>query len=245
MISNPVSAPYLSVVIPAYNEYNNISRLIPHLIAISKGFKVEIIVSYSDEDPCFYKELENYHNLSFLHCEKKSRATQLNRGAAVAKGDVLIFLHADVWPPNCFFSEIVSTVSDGYHAGLFSYRFDRDDFLLRINSSFTKKRGVFTGGGDQCLFIREEVFHQLGGFKEDQVIMEDFEFFGRLKRSGARYKIVQENLVVSARKYESNSYLRVNLSNLLLVFLFKMNYPSRKLRSLHNKLLHIPHMKDA
>tara|TARA_R110000868_G_scaffold293037_1_gene553554 strand:- start:355 stop:711 length:357 start_codon:yes stop_codon:yes gene_type:complete len=113
--------------------------------------------------------------------------------------------------------------------------------MLKINASFTAKDGIFTGGGDQCLFIKKEVFQSLGKFSEAQVIMEDFEFFERMKKEKTKYVIVKSDLIVSARKYETNSYLRVNLSNLILVVLFKFGYPAPKLKSLHNKLLKIPY----
>jgi hypothetical protein len=123
----------------------------------------------------------------------------------------------------------------------FSYRFDKDYWYLRLNASFTSKDGPFTGGGDQCLFIRKTVFNQLGRFNEEQVLMEDFEFFGKMKKQKVPYTIIKNDLVVSARKYECNSYLRVNLSNFLLVVLFKLGYPSKKLKILHNKLIRTPY----
>ena len=124
--------------------------------------------------------------------------------------------------------------------GFFSYRFDRPGLLLKINASFTGEDGIFTGGGDQCLFIKKDVFERLGGFDDTQQLMEDFEFFGRMKKENVSYKIVKNDLIVSARKYTNNSYVRVNLSNLLLFMLFKLGYPSEKLKALHNRLIRMP-----
>ena len=179
-------------------------------------------------------------NVQFWECDKKSRAIQMNQGAAQAKGDVLVFLHADVIPPKTFLEDIMQTMAVGEEAAFFSYQFDSDSFFLKINSYFTKLDTLFTGGGDQCLFIKRNVFDMLDGFKENQSVMEDFEFFGRMKKKGVRYKIIQQNLLVSARKYENNSYVRVNLSNLLLVILFKFGCSSEKLKNLHDKLIHVP-----
>ena len=234
----------ISVIIPAFKEQKNLGKLIPYLVDISSGYKVEIIVAFSDKDRDAYSCLPQSPGLRLLQCNQKGRAVQLNHGAAVARGDVLAFLHADVWPPKTFFDKITATIQDGMEAGMFSYRFDREDFFLKINSSFTGKDGIFTGGGDQCLFITKSAFDELGGYKESQVIMEDFELFQRIKQSGIAYRIVQEDLIVSSRKYDHNSYLRVNLSNLLLVILFKLNYPAGKLKSLHNRLIRVPHLED-
>jgi GT2 family glycosyltransferase len=169
----------------------------------------------------------------------------MNHGAARAKGDVLVFLHADVWPPKAFFTDIARVMEQGFEAGFFSYRFDNEGFLLKINGSFTARKGLFTGGGDQCLFIKKSVFNEIGRFNENQVLMEDFEFFKRMKRKNVPYTIIKNDLIVSSRKYAHNSYLRVNLSNLLLLLLFHLGYPASKLKSLHSKLLRTPYNEKS
>jgi len=178
-------------------------------------------------------------NVRTIVCNGKGRALQINTAAKLAKGNILIFLHADVLPPSGFFDDIKTTLSNGYDAGFFSYRFDKESFFLNINASFTGRDGIFTGGGDQCLFIRRTIFEELGRFDENQVIMEDFEFFYRMKKFKVPYKIVKNDLVVSSRKYEKNSYLRVNLSNLLLLTLFKLKVSPERIRSLHYRLLDV------
>lgn len=232
-----------SVIIPAHNERHNLTKLLDHLDKVCQGYPFEIIVSLSPATNDGSKQIPVNGNVKFLDCDKKSRAIQMNQGAAQAKGDVLVFLHADAIPPKSFLEDIMQSMAAGGEAGFFSYRFDSDSFLLKINSYFTGLDTVFTGGGDQCLFIRRGVFDMLDGFKENQSIMEDYEFFGRMKRKGVRYRIIKRNLLVSARKYENNSYVRVNLSNLLLVILFKFGCSSDKLKNLHDKLIHVPYQK--
>ena len=173
------------------------------------------------------------------------RASQMNTAVKKSTGEILVFLHADVTPPNTFFEDIGTTLEGAYDAGFFSYKFDIDHYYLKFNAKFTAKDGIFTGGGDQCLFIKRTVFLKIGGFDEQQVLMEDFEFFDRMKQNGIRYKIIKNDLIVSARKYKSNSYVRVNLSNLLLLVLYKFGYPSIKLKALHNKLLRTPYQTCA
>lgn len=119
----------------------------------------------------------------------------------------------------------------------FSYKFDSERFWLKINAYFTASDGIFTGGGDQCLFIKKETFKRLDGFNENQVLMEDFEFFKRMKKAKVPYKIVKNDLLVSARKYDHNSYLKVNFCNLMMIVLFKLGYPSKKLKSLYSNML--------
>lgn len=230
----------ISIIIPAHKEKHNLACRISELLDLEHSNKVEVIVALSPDSPEDFSS-EHCENVTYLSCSKKGRAVQMNQASKLAKGDILVFLHADVKPPKTFLEDIEDTIHQGQDAGFFSYKFDKDSPLLRLNASFTGTDGIFTGGGDQCLFIKKPVFEQLGRFDEEQVLMEDFEFFKRMKKHKVPYTIVKNDLVVSARKYESNSYLRVNLSNLLLVILFNMGYSSKKLKSLHDKLLRTPY----
>lgn len=231
----------ISIIIPAHNEQENLSILIPYLETLIENQDAEIFVAISaknsDETPVTHEN----PNINFLKCKQSGRASQMNSATAIAKGTILAFLHADVKPPATFILDIKNAIAKNNEAGFFSYQFDKESFLLKINASFTAKDGLFTGGGDQCLFIKKDVFQSLGKFNEAQVIMEDFEFFGRMKKEKIKYAIIKSDLIVSARKYETNSYMRVNLTNLILVLLFKFGYPAPKLKSLHNKLLKMPY----
>lgn len=235
----------ITVIVPAHNEQANLEDLLPHLVKLSEDSSVEIIVALSSENKDDSETILNLENVMFTKCSEKGRAVQMNKGAELSKGSVLVFLHADVRPPKSFLNDILQTMENGYDAGFFSYRFDKKSFFLMINSSFTSKDGIFTGGGDQCLFIKKKVFNDLGRFDENQVLMEDFEFFERMKKKAVRYKIIKNDLIVSARKYKNNSYLRVNLSNMLLVLLFKFGYPPKKLQALHNRLLRPPYQNNS
>ncbi len=232
----------VSIVIPAHNECENLRQLLPQLLQLSLrdgAAEVLPVLSASTADGC--AELIASLGLPPLRASADSRAAQMNLGAQHARGQVLAFLHADVRPPDGFLEDIRGTLDAGYRAGFFSYRFEPETFWLRLNGRATRRDGIFTGGGDQCLFIAREDFLELGGFDQEQLLMEDFEFFRRLKRSGLRYRIVPNDLQVSARKYERNSYLRVNLSNLLLLTLFRCGYPPARLKRLHARLIRPAH----
>ena len=151
----------ISVIIPVFDERDNLKRLLPRLRTLSLGHKVEIIVSVGECSINYKACFNGLANVQFVSDKRKGRAHQMNYGALRAKGDVLVFLHADVFPPEGFFEDMERTLKSGYDAGFFSYQFDKDSFLLRINASFTKKDGLFTGGGDQCLFIRKSIFSDL------------------------------------------------------------------------------------
>lgn len=226
-----------SIIIPAHNEKNNLGKLLPRLLDICATSDAEIIVALSSSTNDGSEALDLRGKVQFHRCGKQGRAAQMNEGARRSKGQYLAFLHADVLPPASFISDIEHSLKNGNDAGFFSYVFDRDHPLLSINASFTAKDGFFTGGGDQCLFIKRHIFWEMGGFNEEQVLMEDFEFFKRMRSRKVPYIIVKNNLVVSARKYELNSYWRINFSNLLLVLLFRTGYPRSKLKVLHDRLI--------
>ncbi|MFD2586990.1 TIGR04283 family arsenosugar biosynthesis glycosyltransferase [Croceitalea marina] len=231
----------ISVIVPAHNEKVNLEALLPKLSQLAAGFNVEVLVCLSKDNADDSQAISGFEMVKYLCCEKKGRAVQMNKGAALAKGEILVFLHADVKPPIDFFSDIKRTIENGNDAGFFSYKFDKESFFLNLNASFTSKESIFTGGGDQCLFIKKSVFETLGGFNEKQVLMEDFEFFKRMKTLQVPYRIVKNDLVVSSRKYQNNSYLRVNLTNFLLVLLFRLGLAPEKLKRLHNRLLRLPY----
>ncbi len=227
----------ISIIIPAHNERENLSFLLKDISLSANKQSYEVIVALSPTNGDNSEKLQESNHAQIIQCKKLCRAVQMNEAARLAKGNVLAFLHADVKPPRSFLNDIEKTIEEGYDAGFFSYKFDKKSFFLRINASFTSKDGIFTGGGDQCLFIKRSIFEKLNGFDDGQVLMEDFEFFDRMKRNRIRYKIIKNNLIVSARKYQNNSYVRVNFTNLLLVVLFKMGYSAEKLKSLHNRLI--------
>ena len=234
-----------TIIIPAHNEKDNLRDLVPQLTEIPKEFPVEIIVALSSDNSDDSETLASEYPVKCVQCKKKGRAVQMNSAAKLAKEGILVFLHADVTPPDTFISDISTAIQEGFDAGFFSYHFDKKSFFLQINAFFTAKDSIFTGGGDQCLFIKKEVFDALGGFDEKQVLMEDFEFFRRMKNNNVRYTIIKNDLIVSARKYRNNSYMRINLANFLLVILFKCGYPAKKLKSLHDRLIKMPYQNNS
>ncbi len=227
----------ISIIIPAHNEKESLGGLLARLEGLTTKKPIEVIVALSCETNDGSEDILSSSKVQLLRCRGKGRAAQMNAAVQKSRGEILVFLHADVIPPNSFYQDIRNTLDGTYDAGYFSYKFDKESFFLKINAKFSAKDGIFTGGGDQCLFIKRKSFLRLGGFDEQQVLMEDFEFFDRMKRNNIRYKIINNDLIVSARKYKNNSYIRVNLSNLVMFILYRIGYPSKKLKSLYHRFL--------
>lgn len=227
----------LSIIIPTLNEAKNLQRLLPYLHEHADERLLEILVANScnstDDSAAKATEL----GAKVICCERSGRASQMNIAAQEAKGDVLYFIHADVLPPPNFMEGIAQTLKENVDFGCFSYRFDSRHLLLRVNAYFTKYDGLFAGGGDQTLFIKQPVFEALNGFDENWCIMEDFEFTKRAKRADYRYKIVPENAIVSTRKYRNNSYLRVTISNIWVFGMYWLGSSPMSIRAQYRKML--------
>ena len=228
----------ISIIIPVFNEQDNLVKRLSFLCKQANTYPLEIIISNSpetsDNTP---KVCKNKKKVTLLDADKKGRAAQMNFGAHKASGDVLLFLHADVQLPIDFYHQIVEAVNNGYKAGFFAYQFDKKSTLLKFNSRFTAFDGLFAGGGDQCQFFTKEIFKILNGYNEAFCIMEDFEMMDRLRKQRIPFKIIQSKATVSARKYKNNSWLKVNLINAYIFLNYKFGAHPVTLRKKYKSLL--------
>ncbi len=228
----------LSVIIPIYNEAENLPNQLTFLQSKAEKLPVEIIISNSPDTTDNSPEIcKSFSNVRFFNCKTRGRAYQMNLGASKANGDILLFLHADIKLPDDFYEQITKAFAEGFKMGFFSYKFDRSTFMLNINSYFTKSDGIFAGAGDQCQFFTKEIFEKLGGFNEDFCIMEDFEIMDRVRKHKIPYTIIQSKATVSARKYDKGSWLKVNLINGYVFLLYKLGTKPIKLRRIYKSLL--------
>lgn len=224
----------IAIIIPTFNEAAHIGRLIGFLQTHSEA---RILVANSPRSTDATTEVAQTHGVEVLNCPKPGRAAQMNFAARQVASSILYFVHADTLPPTSFMADIRQALKDGYDLGYFRYRFDSERTMLQINSYCTRFDGLFAGGGDQTLFIRRSVFDDLGGFREDLRLMEDFELVKRAQKAGWRHILVQKDALVSARKYAANSWLRVNLVNLWVFFLFYCGVSSDKLCAMYQRML--------
>lgn len=226
----------LSVIIPTLNEANNLKILLPHLLE-NLNIEDEIIVADADSIDDSEK-ICNDHGVNFLKVGR-GRAKQMNAGVSKATGDVYYFVHADARPPKYFRADIEKSINNNFKLGCYRFRFDSKSALLKINSYFTRFDKMMCRGGDQTLFVVKDIFNALNGFDEGHVIMEDYDFLKRARKQFP-FCIMDGDVVVSARKYQENSYLRVNLSNFIVFKLYQMGMSPIKLDGLYKKLIKHP-----
>ena len=207
----------ISIIVPTYNESDHIAELLKYLSDHSQESVKEILVidGHSSDDTVRIVREEGFQ---CLISPKKGRAAQMNLGAKQTSGDILYFVHADSVPPKTYVTDIFKALHSGAESGCYRFKFNSDNLLLKINSWFTRFDRLMCRGGDQTLFIKRNLFEELNGFK-DYAIMEDFDMIKRLRERDT-FQIIQKDVIVSARKYDENSYLKVNLINLLIFTMF-------------------------
>ena len=226
----------ISVIIPTYKEAANITRVVEDLRRYDPNCAVEVLVVDANS-PDGTAEVARRVGATVLQSPKPGRAAQMNFGAAQASGDILYFVHADVGIHPDYVATIQAAVAQGHEAGCYRFRFDSRHPLLRINSYGTRFPGIMSRGGDQTLFITRTLFQRLGGFDEQFVIMEDFDIIVRIRRV-ASFAIIPQDVLVSARKYETNGWLRVQLANLTAFSLFFLKVSPGRIARTYKAMLH-------
>jgi len=227
----------LDIIIPALCESKNLAKLLPYLKNNSPCNNTNLIVVdsvLSDDDT---EVLCKKHDTRYIKSKYAQRSLQMNEGAFNSNGEVLLFLHADVRPATDFYNQIKHAIAQDNKMGFFSYQFDSKSWLLKINASTTNKDGVFAGGGDQCHFFDRATFESLGGYSIKHKMMEDFEMMDRIRQLGIPFKIIDAPALVSARKYDHNSYLKVNIINLITFIKYRRNEDTAALRIFYKKWL--------
>ena len=224
-----------SVIIPTHNEAEAIASVIGQLRRHAPPQAVEILVVDAGS-PDGTADLARQAGATVLTAPRAGRAAQMNYGAQHATGDILYFVHADVIIHPDYVATIRAAVARGYEAGCYRFRFNSRHPLLRINSYGTRFQGLMSRGGDQTLFITRGLFQRLGGFDEHYVIMEDFDIIRRIRRL-TRFLIVPQDVVVSARKYETNSWFRVQVANLTAFSLFFLKVAPTRIARTYKAML--------
>ena len=225
----------ISIIIPTLNEGENIFKLVSYLKSCVYHQNIEIIVSdgQSTDDTVL---LARKGGAKAISSPIKGRAYQMNYGASIASAPVLYFLHADTFPPKTFISDISDAVNHGFPLGRYRTKFTSNSLLLKINAFFTRFDFNVCRGGDQTLFITKDLFQTIQGFNADMNIMEDYDLVNRARKLG-KYKIFNNCALVSARKYQSNSWIKVQLVHLKIIKMFENGASQHDMVKKYNELI--------
>jgi rSAM/selenodomain-associated transferase 2 len=225
----------ISVVIPTWNEGRTIGSLVKFIKDNGGDSIAEIIVSDAESNDNTIVAAKDAGAIVVANVTK-NRALQMNGGAALATGEILYFIHADVKLIHSFASDILESVKNGFSAGCYRYVFDSTSLMLRINGYCTRFSGIMCRGGDQTLFVTRSAFEDVKGFNPFYSIMEDYDLILRIRKK-YRFRIIAKNITVSARKYENNSWLRVQLANLSVFMMFFLKRSPEKMKAFYSRAL--------
>ncbi|MBE9140102.1 TIGR04283 family arsenosugar biosynthesis glycosyltransferase [Nodosilinea sp. LEGE 07088] len=203
----------ISIVIPTLNEASNLPQVLATIPAVA-SLEVIVVDGGSSDGTQAIATAWGARTVASL----PGRAHQMNQGAALAKGSVLLFLHADTRLPHGFEPIIHQTLAQPeVVAGAFELAIDSSRRALRwvewgVN---LRSRHFCMPYGDQAIFIKADVFRRLGGFP-DLPMMEDFELVRQLCKLG-KIAIAPAQVLTSDRRWRSLGILRTTLVNQIVI----------------------------
>ncbi len=202
------SSPFLSIVVPVLNEAPQLRARLEALQPIRERGAEVIVVDGGSEDGTLSEAGQAGELADQLLVCPRGRARQMNAGARAARGEVLLFLHADTALPAAALELLRSALASGSVWGRFDVRFDAEHPLLRMVAWAMNWRSRLSGiaTGDQAIFVKREVFARVGAFPE-LALMEDIALSVRLKRL-SRPICLRPAVVTSARRWESDGIVR-------------------------------------
>jgi rSAM/selenodomain-associated transferase 2 len=202
----------VSIIIPTLNESENIEELLRYLRTFSPY--AELIVSDGGSTDHTVQLAQPFARIIRSH---QGRGRQMNAGARAARGDIFWFLHADCRPhPESL--KAISRVMENKTVvgGAFEYSLDHPGRFFRLAEflSNRKNRLLKIFYGDMGIFVRREVFFQMGGYKE-LPLMEDLDFCLRLKKVG-QVVILPYRITTSARRWLEEGIVKNMIRNWIL-----------------------------
>lgn len=208
----------ISIIVPVYNEAPAINKLIDNL----EQFKdyCEIIFVDGGSDDGTDRIIEKKYKL--FYSPKKGRSYQMNYGASLSKGNILLFLHADSLLPDDAPGQILKIIRRGYKVGCFKIKFDSKNILMKICGFMSNLRVRLRNiaFGDQGIFIIKSYFYKLGGFAEIP-LMEDYQLSMDIKADRKKIALTKTKIETSERRFVKNGRLRTMIRMQRLQYMYR------------------------
>lgn len=198
-------APSLSVIIPVLDEAAAIGDQLEALQSLrEQGVELIVVDGGSSDDTA----AKAYGLADRIIVSVRGRAVQMNSGARLARGETLLFLHADTRLPPTALASIREAVGAGALWGRFDVVIDSAHPLLRVVGSMMNLRSRLTAiaTGDQAIFVRRDCFEAMGGYPE-LALMEDIALCATLRRMAAP-ACLRQRVVTSGRRWERKGVVR-------------------------------------
>ncbi|MEA5468953.1 TIGR04283 family arsenosugar biosynthesis glycosyltransferase [Spirulina sp. 06S082] len=204
----------ISIIIPVLNEAKTIQTT---LLTLEKSPSLEIIVVDGGSEDDTLKLAQEWGAIT-ISSPQTGRAKQMNTGAAIASGEILLFLHADTHLPRGYAKMVQDTLGRSQAiAGAFELKIAGEMRALRWVERMVNLRSHYCSlpYGDQSLFLKATTFQDLGGFP-DIPLMEDFEFVRQLRKAGRIY-IVPHPVLTSGRRWQKLGVLKTTAINQVII----------------------------
>ena len=217
----------VSIIIPVLNEAPQLARCLQALVRLRAEGVELIVVDGGSADGTV--QLARAHADHVLVSER-GRARQMNAGALVAQGDILLFLHADTTLPDGALALIQNGLATSRHAwGRFDVAIEGRPRMLKMIAMLMNQRSRLSGiaTGDQAIFVRRDEFAGVGAYP-DQPLMEDIELSRRLNRRTPPL-CLRQRVTTSGRRWETHGVWRTILLMWRLRYLYWLGTPAAKL----------------
>jgi rSAM/selenodomain-associated transferase 2 len=228
-----VSPPRISIILPVLNEARALQQHLP-LLQEARAAGHELIVvdgGSRDAGPTLAAQYADR-----VLATQPGRALQMNAGAAVATGDVLLFLHIDTrLPPGAIALLQQQFTQSAVQWGRFDVQLSGAHPAFRVIETMINLRSRVSGvaTGDQALFIRSSLFRDIGGFPAVP-LMEDVAITKTLRRI-ARPLCLRERVTTSSRRWEAHGIVRTVLLMWWLRLLYVLGVAPATLHSMYVK----------
>jgi len=216
----------LSIIIPTLNESKHLPLLLSDLSEINNKSEILIIDSTSKDKT---KDIALINGTRFYKINENNRGLQLNYGAKKARGEWLLFIHADSRLGFNWSRKIMNILkSDSNFIYYFNFKVNNNSFTYRFLEFFVNLRCFLfkTPYGDQGLLISKETFKTYGGYKTIP-IMEDFDFIKRINKENLRS--LKTPILTSSRKWEEVNFVWQSLKNWHLRSLMLKDYSIKRI----------------
>jgi len=224
------ACPTVSIIVPTLNEERSIGRTLEALTRVRGNTEVIVVDGESVDSTT---EIARQWGARVI-TSTRGRGVQMHNGVQVARGQVLLFLHADTTAPPGVVEQIIATMArDAVTVGgNFDIRFDGDSRACRFMTwLYPKLEKIGLCYGDSGIFVRASVYAEIGGFKPF-AIFEDLDLVQRLKRRG-RMVHLPIAVVTSARQFEGRSFALTFARWSILQGLYWVGIPPHVLNQLY------------
>ena len=219
----------ISIIIPVLHETKIINQLIHHLhqLKTTDTFEIIVVDGSPEEDT-----LAVINDTAVIKIKsKQGRGIQMNTGAAIAQGDILMFLHADTFLPDKAFIILKETLKDDrYVGGAFSFGVETKNIWIKIIAALSWFRCQITKipYGDQAIFLRKKYFEEIKGYAEIP-LMEDLELMIRIKKNRGKIILLPDRISTSPRRWETEGALYAFVRDVIIIVLYYLGVSPGKL----------------